>query len=366
MFKITHICNNFIASKVHMELIRSIQKKDRFIQSIYVPVRSSKHLGSNYIDDVDLKYFNYRFNFLKFFPLIKVIIVYIGFILLKNKSSPNLIIAHNFWSDGVVAFLNYIFFKTPYILVIRNTDMNIFVPKLRHYHWLMKIMIKKSKGLVFLNNSYRESFKNNYFNLYDCAKKVKVLHNGVNDFWINNQLNDESQRTNSLIYVGAFNKNKNLSGIVSAIKLLNENEEMSITLSLVGGNDEDLKKLLNIDNIPNFIKTYGVISDKNELLKLYRQSKIFIMPSFFETFGLVYIESLLQGCNVIHSKGQGIDGVFSCEFIQSVNPSDINDISDKIKYLLNLSFDPHERKSFLNKISNDFRWDSIAEQYINF
>lgn len=347
-----------------MELINSIQRKGKYKQHVYIPVRNKRYIGLNSIKNVELSYFNYRFNFLKFFPILKILIVYVGFFVTKKKFTSEVIIAHNFWSDGMIAFLNYIFLKTPYVLVVRNTDMNVFIPRLKHYHWLMKIMIKKSKGLIFLNKGYMNLFKDSYPDMYKNAKKTKVLYNGVNDFWLDSKLNSDLNKSIDLIYVGNFNKNKNIVGIINAIKLLH-NKKINISLSLVGGGDDELKNLLNIDRIPDFITNYGVINDKDRLLKLYQSSKIFIMPSFFETFGLVYIEALFQGCNIIHSKGQGIEGVFDCEFVQSVNPLDVDDIANKINYLLNLKIDYNDRQVFLNKISNDFRWDNIAEQYLN-
>ena len=50
---------------------------------------------------------------------------------------------------------------------------------------------------------------------------------------------------------------------------------------------------------------------KEELIEIYRQNDIFVMPSFTESFGLVYAEAMSQGLPVIYSRGQGFDGQFS-------------------------------------------------------
>lgn len=43
-----------------------------------------------------------------------------------------------------------------------------------------------------------------------------------------------------------------------------------------------------------------------ELVQLYRDSDVFVMPSLVEGFGLVYLEALGQGCHVIASRNTGM------------------------------------------------------------
>jgi glycosyltransferase involved in cell wall biosynthesis len=49
---------------------------------------------------------------------------------------------------------------------------------------------------------------------------------------------------------------------------------------------------------------------KEKLLNNYRNSDIFIMPSYNETFGLVYIEAMSQGLPIIYTQNEGVDGYF--------------------------------------------------------
>ncbi|ENU32063.1 hypothetical protein F991_00045 [Acinetobacter sp. CIP-A165] len=349
-----------------MELISSMCKKDYIKQLIYIPIRRSQDYNVNSFrsDNVVFEYFNYRFNFFRFFPIFKIFLVFFGFLLKKGWRNCDLIIAHNFWSDGMVAFLNSLIFKTPYVLVLRNTDINIFIPRLKHYHWLMKILIKRSEGLIFVNKKYMSDFETKYPHLYCMSDNINFICNGVNRFWLENSggfLNNS--RSDTLIFVGAFNENKNIKFIISAVEnCLKRNPELK--LILVGGDESDLKKILKNKQIPGFVTVCGRINDLVVLKELYQKSKIFIMPSYFETFGLVYIEALMQGCSVIHSKGQGIDGIFDEDFIKAVDPYDLNEISNAIEYLI-ANF---ERKSndtkFYQNLNSSFNWDKIADQYI--
>ena len=57
------------------------------------------------------------------------------------------------------------------------------------------------------------------------------------------------------------------------------------------------------------------------------------MPSFPETFGLVYVEAMSQGLPIIYTKGQGIDGYFEDGKVgYPVNTKDSNDIVKKLRW----------------------------------
>ncbi|MND98802.1 D-inositol-3-phosphate glycosyltransferase [compost metagenome] len=134
----------------------------------------------------------------------------------------------------------------------------------------------------------------------------------------------------------------------------------------VGGDENQFKKLLGLVEIPEYIKVIGKIKDKAKLLEIYRKSKIFIMPSFFETFGLVYVEALLQGCAVIYSKGQGIDGMIMSDLVCSVDPYNTNEISQKIEYLLNNFEILSVNSNLIENLINDYNWNYVSNEYLSY
>ena len=55
------------------------------------------------------------------------------------------------------------------------------------------------------------------------------------------------------------------------------------------------------------------------------------MPSYTESFGLVYAEAMSQKLPVIYSKGQGFDGQFEEGLVgYHVSPYDVKDIANGI------------------------------------
>lgn len=365
--KIIHICNNYVSSKVHRELIKNIAINKICKQEVFIPIRKKSLLEVNYLnhEDVNLKYCNYYFNFLKYFPLLKVFLIFILFSLKVKVEKNDYIIAHNFWSDGFLAFMANIFKKNKYVLVVRSTDMNLFIPRLKFYHFIMNMMIKRSEGLIFINKCYEKDFLIKYPNLYKSAKTIHVIFNGVDSFWLRNStFNKIKKNKDQLIYVGNFNNNKNIRGIVEATRIVYKHNP-KVELLLVGGDEDDFRNIFSDEkNIPSYIKILGKITCKKTLLDLYRESKVFIMPSFFETFGLVYIEALLQGCSIIHSKDQGIDGIFDEDCIVAVNPHSYEDIAYHIEQLLNQYDRKLIKADFQEKLLENFDWKFISSKYL--
>jgi len=74
--------------------------------------------------------------------------------------------------------------------------------------------------------------------------------------------------------------------------------------------------------------------DKEKLLSIYRNHQIFAMPSKHETFGLVYIEALLQGLPILYSRNEGIDGMYGSEIGEAVKNSSIEEIELRLSKLI--------------------------------
>ena len=59
---------------------------------------------------------------------------------------------------------------------------------------------------------------------------------------------------------------------------------------------------------PNNVTDYGFVP-RDELLRLWAKSEIHVLPSYFETFGLVTLEAMLQGCAPAVSVHSGVSEI---------------------------------------------------------
>lgn len=356
---ITHICNNYVGTKVHSKLCINIASHYKNIsQNVFIPIRDKNHKLVNALKDnrVNEDYILCNFKFLKFLPLLKVLINF--FVFRSKQYKSDLIISHTVWSDGVIAYLNYLIAKTPYSVSVRDTDFNVFFPKLRHYHWLIRLVLKNANSVVFINKCYLVRSSEKFPKLFSNLNNLVTIPNGVDNFWLENQYSiSNKERDYDFIFVGNNEPRKNLKRVFSALSQLSTIKK--IKFCIVGLDVVTVEKILSITDIPTWIDVLGKLN-KEQLIAYYRNSKILLVPSYRETFGLVYIEALSQGCAVIHAKNEGIDKMFDTRTVRAVDPMSIDEILNTSNQLLS---DYSEFKADINIDAYD--WSVISDRYLN-
>lgn len=281
-------------------------------------------------------------------------------------SEYDIVHAHSLFSNGYIAYKLHEEYGIPYIVAVRNTDINVFFKYMLHLRKLGISILKNASQIVFLSDSYKTFLLNKYISqdLYaELEKKSIVIPNGVDQFWLNNIRRSvdstESKTEITILAVGDIDKNKNHMLTARACEVLSE-QGYKIKFNIVGRikNKKIMSKLLRKD----FVNYKGTMH-KESLLNEYRNSSIFVMPSKTETFGLVYVEAMTQGIPVIYTEGQGFDKQFPEAYVGfHVERNDYHDLADKIKRI----YSNYEAFS-LNCIkgTDKFRWNKIASEYIS-
>jgi glycosyltransferase involved in cell wall biosynthesis len=340
-------------------------------QIVYIPIKRKDDLNRNIIDNLKSTKFIYSKTFNDFdriFYKIKVNKI-LGDINKKIElGSINLIHAYFLFSMGGIAQKIMRERGINYIVNIQNTDVNIFF---KYGFFLRKKGVEIMKGaskIIFISPEYKKYVINRYipYKLRDYInQKSVIIPMGINPFWLQNKYINKPKfkikNKINLIYVGEFTKNKNIPiSIKVARKLKDIGYNVNFTIVGGGGNNESKVKRLAKAN-EDVIKIHDRIQDRAKLLNIYRKSNIFIMPSLYETFGLVYIEAMSQGLPLIYTRGQGIDGYFKEGTVgYSVDPDDINDIINKIEMILN-NYDNISKNCY--DLVENFSWEKIAQAY---
>ena len=149
--------------------------------------------------------------------------------------------------------------------------------------------------------------------LLNLDKVPFVCYSGVPDDFIRNA--DEKYNKNDggktkILYVGGLVANKHITSIIQAISMLEKEYRSHISLEIVGSGPqgEELKELASTLLQDMEVLFTGRLP-RNEVTIEMKNSNIFVMISEGETFGMVYLEAMLQGCIVIASKDGGFDGI---------------------------------------------------------
>lgn len=363
---ILHICNDFSYTKVHKNLYSKLDELQAGSQIIFNPLQKKNNKGKNKIcfedSESEIVYSklllkHHRFLFLNKIKFLEPQL----FQVLNGKKRVDVIHATTLFSDGALAYKAYKKYKTPYIVTVRNTDINIFLKFRPDLIFLANQIIANASKVLFVSQSnyklFREHFLvRNVIKDFEC--KVEVITNAIDDFWLHNRLKNRGNKPTGILFIGRFDTNKNVLTLIEAFKQIAK-QYPNLTLNLVGGQGSCHEKVLS--NLNNQIKYWGYISDKERLQEMYLSNHIFAMASLKETFGLVYLEAISQGLPILYSKGQGIDGEFHLPVGEACDPKSIVDTREKLLKLIE-----HYSNYTVNKVDlSSYSWTNVAKKYIN-
>lgn len=364
--KVLHINTNYSTTALHQKMIDKLAIKgvnnvvfaavcDKDINNIVINPRENEIISNcfNYYDRVA---FHYKQK--KIFNSIEKEV--------KDISKFDLIHAYTLFTDGNCAMKLSQKYGIPYVVAIRDTDVNAFFRLMVHLRPLGVKIMRNASAVFFLSESYKKQVFDKYVPEKikgELELKTHIVPNGIDDFWLENSVKTakhlESSNSAKIIFAGRINKRKNPLSTAEAISLLNK-EGYDFSFNVVGKiEDNDIFNTLK--KMP-FVKYLGV-QNKNELIETYRKNDIFVMPSLTETFGLVYAEAMSQGLPVIYTRGQGFDGQFDDgEVGYSVDAHSIEDIKDRILQVVSI-YETLSKKAFTGV--KKFCWDDITEKYVS-
>ena len=366
---ILHLSPDYPHTKSYGELVRSFDKIN-INQLVYIPIKKKEDYNKNIVNDL----VNANFVYSKVFNNIDRLFYNrkINKILsdIENKidfKKIDLVHAHSLFSMGGIALKLKKEKNIDYIVTVQNTDVNLFFKYMFHIKKIGINVMKEAKKIVFNSPAYKEFVINKYIpnqlKEYINQKSI-IIPFGINPYWLQNKFNKPKLKIIkkiNLIYIGEFTKNKNVHISIKVARRLKE-LGFEVKFVIVGGNGEYEYKIRNLaKKNKDIIDIHERIEEREKLLNMYQKSDIFIMPSHYETFGLVYIEAMSQGLPIIYTKGEGIDGYFKDGTIgYSVNPQDINDIIEKIEMIIH-NYNKISENCY--NLVDDFSWEKIAKTY---
>lgn len=368
---ILHITNDYSGSTVYKNLVRELDNLN-IEQIIYNPVKEASRIGKNEINldnsqskiiysHILSKYTDRIFYQRKVKKIVKDIEAKV------DLSKIKFIHAHTWYSDGGVAYELYKKYKIPYIVAVRNTDLNLFLKYFIHERNYGKKILLHANKIITISAVYKNRMlKDHHLSsiIDEVQHKVMVVPNGVDPYWIESKVlcrkDFSSKNTIQLLYIGKFDKGKNVINLVNAVKKLNQKKANTVELVLIGGKGNDEKRILDSIKDNHSFKYVGRVDNLKILQTYFQKSDIFTMPSKAETFGLVYIEALLQGLPVLYTKNEGIDGFYDDSIGEKVENTSAEEIQNKIEKLIS-NYDQYNFN--IKDLSVNHDWKRIAEVY---
>lgn len=378
--RVLHIANSYGGTTVYTNLFKAIDSFDNVEQLVYVPLNSRNHerVGQKMIDfknqNSEIHYSVVLKNYHRFIYSLKISRIVADICSVYDVMSVNLVHAGTAFFDGAVAYELYKRFGIPYIVTIRDTDVNSYYRKLFHKRSYFHKVLKNSSKIIFISPRYKNEFVENVLpkDLRDTIwEKCLIRTNGVDQLFLDNINYTKKTIGNrvNLLFTGAFISRKGLLETIEAVKLLRDNG-LNLNLTAVGkglpfrANDaEYINKVEVCENQYDWLslKQYKPLT---EIIEEMREADIFVMNSHTETFGLCYVEALTQKLPVIYTKNQGFDGFFDNGYVgYAVDSHNVNDIAKGISYVVS-NYEQITNNISTLDLKDMFGWNKIAEQYL--
>lgn len=340
-------------------------------QLVYVPIRKPSHADINSVDNVKITICYEKC----LSPLTRMFFFYKLITLFKRlcralKNNPELynfdiIHAHTLYSDGFLAYLAHRKLNIPYVITVRTTDVSLYERFAPHWRMMARKVLENAQCVVFMSSGHKRYIERKYKN---HLPKTVVIPNGVDQFWIENSIlskTKQSMNGRRAVYLGVINKNKNIrKAIIAFFSEVCSSEDL---FYVIGGAAGDFYAVYGA--LPEDVQDRMVFVEKTEnqefLRDYLRNSDLLIMPSYMETFGLVYLEAISQCTPIVFSTDRGIDGLFESGAVgYSCDPSDLESIKVAVRQTLEkfpngLDFEPTGKNPV-----EDFSWDAVSSRYL--
>lgn len=166
-----------------------------------------------------------------------------------------------------------------------------------------------------------------------------------------------------IISAGNLKSTKGFDLLIEAVAgIVRDGKHIRLAIFGDGDQRETLDRLITDHGMQNAICCFGAI--ENTLLRnMYPLFDAFILPSYSETFGIVYLEAMAAGIVTVGVRGQGIDGVIKHgDNGLLVEPKSIKSIEQQIRWIIN---HPMEAKSIALAgkimVDRDFRMEQLCD-----
>lgn len=205
-------------------------------------------------------------------------------------------------------------------------------------------------------------------NYLDFKKEPFVCYSGIPECFLSDCINAEDKNFDSdkitMITASRLLDWKNIDSVIEAADKVLKDVDFSYDIVGDGPMMESLKEQAENSRVADKIFFSGIIS-RDEVQKKMAASEVYVMISR-ETFGLVYLESMLQGCIVIAARFGGIDGIvvdgengFLCE------EGNADELAEIFKKIIRLS--PEEKKKISKnaiETAKKYTDSKVAEMYL--
>lgn len=215
---------------------------------------------------------------------------------------PDAIICHHLWI--LTAYVRELFPEITIAAVCHGTDLRQLVLAARFAPYVREGCSRLD--LAFALNEYQRDRIVQEYGIE--ASRVHVIGSGYNAFIFHREDCKVNQHSVELVYAGKLNRSKGVLQLIRAVDRLDFYGK-KIRLTVAGsGKGEEAEAIFAAARECRHEVVFTGDVPQDRLSRIFRDSDIFILPSFFEGLPLVLIEAMACGLRVVTTDLPGVKG----------------------------------------------------------
>ncbi len=224
---------------------------------------------------------------------------------------------------------------------------------LKYLRWSTKYTLKHARKIIAVS----ENTKKDLIELYKGnPDKIEVVYHGFKHV---RPLGSNINMDPYILFIGRIEIRKNIHGLIKAFELLKKRYKVPHKLVLAG----PIPRSGIFDTKRSDLKFLGYVSEQ-EKLQLFQNAEMFILPSFYEGFGMPILEAQSSGCPVITSNISSMPEVAG-QGALLINPKNIEEIAEMMYKIIS---DSQLKKDLIEKGYENikrFSWQKCAQETLN-
>lgn len=164
-----------------------------------------------------------------------------------------------------------------------------------------------------------------------------------------------------LLYIGAIESRRNPNFLIDIMKQIKD-DNVGLVMIGKGPLRESIINRIKNEGLEDKILTYDAVPNKN-LISVYKRANVFLLPTAYEIYGMVVMESLAYGVPVISTPEAGPQYLLSDKRYGTCIPLDTKKWLTVIDYYLNNQNTEDCQKARVTYVNQNYRWPLIAEKY---
>jgi|GEM_PF-989848 len=236
----------------------------------------------------------------------------------------DLVHAHKLTTDGPLGYFLSLWLSCPLVISVRGDTDSRFVHYKPFSHWLFRRILEKASHVFWVSGWARKPLLQRLMSnqrAESILAKSSLLPNIVKINPVSHAVVAECSETPRFLFVGKLGQAEK-KGLWRVLQALSDMD--GACLDVYGkGTDAEVAALTQqvaLRGLENRVFYRGTVSQQALSAQMPGYTAL-VMPSRDETFGMVYVEALLNGLPAIGCQNSGIDGYLndSRQYMVSVN-----------------------------------------------